>query len=191
MKKINTKIVLGFIALIFICFTTCNMENPIMEKWWVDPDPHDPYAFFQNIKVITIQYVIFAGNQTEFNNPTPGPGASTSLPVPTVNFNTAIIEMAAQLLNDNPEYRVMLHGHANPTTADPAEIPDLVSISMSRAISTSDALREEFKLKGGLANELNARMRIEGYGGGMTINDPNNPEVNRRVEVLIFTIENI
>jgi hypothetical protein len=28
--------------LLCACFVNCNFENPIMEKWWVDPEPEEP-----------------------------------------------------------------------------------------------------------------------------------------------------
>jgi hypothetical protein len=39
MTNRNVIFVFGLIVLVCACFTTCGLENPIMSKWWVEPEP--------------------------------------------------------------------------------------------------------------------------------------------------------
>ncbi|MCL2601199.1 MAG: hypothetical protein FWD91_00135 [Treponema sp.] len=175
----------------FAVFISC--ENTIMETWWVDRDDSqsnspDKEFIFQNISVITIEYVLFAGNQPEFNNPQAIDGAS-NLSTAQMESNQRVLDMAATMLREKPEYLVLLHGHANPVDGSPGELDELKQISTDRAISTSVALRTTFIGNGAFsADDINSRMRATGYGGGLTKGDSLHADVNRRVEVIIFTI---
>jgi hypothetical protein len=41
MKK--NKSIFGLMLLFCFCFIACNFENPIMERWWVTPEPEEPF----------------------------------------------------------------------------------------------------------------------------------------------------
>jgi len=184
-------VVLCVIAIAsYLSFTGCQMENPIMETWWDDRHRElNPDMAFQVLNVVTIHYVIFAGEQLEFNNPNPGIGGSSMLTPPQVQFNASIIDIAAEMLIDRPQYRVILHGNANPVLHTTDESIQLAQISLTRANNTAAALAAAFTTKGGDINNLMGRMRTVGYGGGLTISDPLHADLNRRVEVIIFTVE--
>ena len=195
MKKIKTLIAIGLIVLAGFSFTTCSWENPIMETWWID----EATQTLQNIRVINIEYVIFAGNQTLYNDKDSIPaGLPSTLTTAQQAYNTSIINLTAKLLKNNADYRVILHGHANPTIdaeVDPQgaedEIEELMTISISRANNTAVALREEFvnNFNGSVSN-INSRMRATGYGGGLNVTSAGDqPSLNRRVEVIVFTID--
>jgi len=185
---------LVFVLIVLcVCFTACQMENPIMEAWWQEQEAaavaeRGQQEIFQGIEVITIQYAIFAGGQTEFNNRYPGPGSSTELQDEQVKFNTAIIANAALMLRNNPDFRIILHGNANPIDFTAEEIDELTQISLARAESTAIALSNEFRRIGGSAANLMGRLRTVGFGGGLTVGDPLHPDLNRRVEVILFKI---
>jgi hypothetical protein len=40
----NKKMIFGLIALASICIAACNLENPIMEKWWVEKEEEPFYV---------------------------------------------------------------------------------------------------------------------------------------------------
>jgi len=192
--KKNTAFVLVVLCVIAIAssvsFTGCQMENPIMERWWEEhAREFSPDEAFQILDVVTIHYVIFAGEQLEFNNPIPGMGGSSMLTPPQVQFNASIIDIAAEMLLDRPQYRVILHGNANPVLHTAEERIQLAQISLTRANNTAAALADAFTTKGGDITNLMGRMRTVGYGGGLTISDPLHADLNRRVEVIIFTVE--
>jgi len=39
MKNKTIILIFSLIAFAAVCFTTCDMGNPIMEKWWVEKEP--------------------------------------------------------------------------------------------------------------------------------------------------------
>jgi len=187
MKKRNFILAVILFTIACFCFTTCDFDNPIMEKWWIDDDENA----FQSITVVTIEYVLFAGSQSGYNVIAPASPGGTPLTPAQVTYNDKIIEMTAEMLKKNPEYLLLLHGHANPVDFNPQEEQELKDLSIARAKSTGNALREEFISIGGNVSDLAARMRETGYGGGLTHDTgaSDNASVNRRVEVIIFTID--
>ena len=187
MKKTNIFIIILTVLLV-ASFTGCEFQNPIMETWWrtLNPIP----------MVRNIDFVVFAGDQTEYNNPNHGPNASSNLDIQETNHNNAVLIAMATLLKDNPDYRVLLQGHANPTTGLPDEIEELNRISYTRAKNTADALVRAYAIVRAHAitkdpkfnpnlitsivspdplfeylaeaqKDLNRRMTYEGYGGHM------------------------
>jgi len=153
--------------------------------------PPDTDLILQNLTVIEIEYIIFAGNSVEYNGP-PGPGGGTVLTTAQMNTNNAYLSSMRQTLTNNPNYIVVIHGHANPVLPGPgepghdpdafaAELVDCKRIAQERA----DAVAEQFTLNGVDA----ARIKTNGFGGTRTIADPSHPELNRRVEVIIISIE--
>ena len=112
--------------------------------------------------------------------------------------------MTAGLLKDNPSYLVILHGHANPTKQRPAnskkevddEEEELIRISLARATDTARVLKDVFVNEHrGDENDIASRIRITGYGGALTMTKGSlgsvsgQPSLNRRVEVIVFTVD--
>jgi len=163
MKKINKKLVLIFIMLIFVCFTTCDMQNPIMEKWWVEPEneyiaiikniPYVEYIYetiyeqlpptvtAQNINIINIEFIVFSGDQIEYNVNAKSPAVSHTTAPERKSNEENIISMAKELRTNQgevktpgkSEYMIILHGHANPVLGTEAEKIELTQISTARA----------------------------------------------------------
>jgi len=153
--------------------------------------PPDKEVILQNLTVIDIEYIIFAGNSVEYNGP-PGIAGGTALTAAQINTNNAYLDSMAQTLAANPDFLVIIHGHANPTEPGPgepghdpdafaADLEDCKRIAKERA----DAVAERFKLKG-IADD---RIKTNGFGGTRTIGDPSHPELNRRVEIIIISVE--
>ncbi|MCL2374814.1 MAG: hypothetical protein FWC65_06195 [Treponema sp.] len=198
---------LVLVALLGAFFAAC--ENPIIETWWQEnqtvcrrSDPSDP-----NIRIRSIQIAIFAGNQIHYNrlspldnygNPISNPSVGSWLTVADQNFNNAGLFAVAQLLYDNPTFRVLLQGHANPTGLA-NEDEELNRISHARAADTAEFLVRAYAIvcnpalesswhdpnyagipspdpvipyMSGARTALDPRMTVEGYGGNFAFVQP-------------------
>jgi hypothetical protein len=148
----------------------------------------------QSIKIIGIEYVIFAGDSPVVNGPPVAP-ATTQLTSQEKAYNTSTIGYMAQLLKENPDYIIMLHGHANPTTFTDGEKSELTTLSNNRANDVRRVLMSEYnKLDGQSASyenpNLTDRVSCSGYGGEKTLfgNNTTYTALNRRVEMILFEI---
>ena len=145
-------------------------------------------VIIQSLDIIEIQYIIFAGNQTEYNNRQPAPPGTSWLTDAQFNTNRAYIASMVQTLRDNPDFFVVIHGHANPTLqpGQPGyelDLADCERIAQERA----DSVAQEFESWG-----INAsRIKTNGFASNRPIADPTHPELNRRVEVIIVNITSI
>jgi hypothetical protein len=148
----------------------------------------------QSIRIIGIEYVIFAGDSFTVNGTAVAP-ATTQLTAQEKAYNTSTIGYMAQLLKDNPAYIIMLHGHANPTTFTDGEKSELTALSNNRANDVRRVLMSEYnKLDGQSASyenpNLTDRVSCSGYGGEKTLfgNNTTYTALNRRVEMILFEI---
>ena len=125
---------------------------------------------------IQIPSIVFRPNAADFKD----------LPKDTVDNNNRILRRIAQILNKFRDYKVLVEGHANPTTPpDTAERTreerELKSISEARAKAVVDEL-----VRYGVAR---ARLSSTGVGGTMTVvswDDADNRWKNRRVEFILI-----
>jgi len=234
MKRKKAFLIIALLAIVCTLFTTC--ENPIIEKWWQDPEPEyivleklvPTYIEievpgkgtneFQKIKVIAVEYIIFAGDQIYYNQGH-GPNASTDLTPEEIKSNNLIIQKMATLLASKNDYKLILHGHANPTSTDEAEIQDLIRISTGRAKSVNVQLWEQSNPRDIISGYISDGKTVDEYikdltsaeDGAIYITDPKWMEkvisvdgyggennlvggtdaslsLNRRVEVIIVEI---
>ena len=150
-----------------------------------------PQKIFQSIKIIGIEYVIFAGDSSVVNGPH-GPSANTDLTPQETAYNTSTIQEMAKLLNKNPTYIAMLHGHANPVTFTDGEKGDLIKLSNDRANDVRRVLLAEYeKLPINPDNpSFDDRVSTSGYGGEKVLfgNNTSYTALNRRVEMILFEI---
>jgi hypothetical protein len=162
-------------------------------KYIVKQQP--PQMILQSIRIIGIEYVIFAGDSPVVNGPPVAP-ATTQLTAQERAYNTSTIENMAKLLIDEPDYIIMLHGHANPTSFTDGEKNDLIKLSNNRATDVRRVLMSEYnKLDSNkpAAYEnpnLKDRVSCSGYGGEKTLfgNNTTYTALNRRVEMILFEI---
>jgi flagellar motor protein MotB len=143
-----------------------------------------PTMILQSIKIIDIEYVIFAGDSSVYNGP-PGTSGGTALTPQLMSTNNSIVSATVKTLSENPNSLVLLHGHANPVYNTPEEIAGLEELSKKRA----DAVAAEITGKSPASLNLTGRMDTKGYAGGGTIASNSNADLNRRVEVIIFEID--
>jgi len=151
--------------------------------------PLPPEILLQHIKVVDIEFILFSGDQTLYNEPSDIPGG-TNLKDEEIKLNKIIIEEMAKSLKDNPNQLIILHGHANPVTNDDEELEDLKVLSTKRAEAVADELRD-YKPK---IEDLEERMTARGYGGGKNISGSGSSTyagLNRRVEMILIEIETI
>jgi hypothetical protein len=176
----------------YIYETVFEQLPPEIQIVYVDR-PVPPEILLQHITIINIEFIIFAGNAHDFNGGPIG-GAVSNLTPEERTHNTFIIEDVVEEMRDNPEYMLILHGHANPTIAPgqpgyELELEELVALSTSRA----NAVRQEVNsIYGPEADvDLANRMTARGYGGGRNISGSSSTYagLNRRVEVILFTVE--
>jgi len=150
-----------------------------------------PERIFQSIRIIGIEYIIFAGDSSTVNGP-PGPSANSVLTAQEMAYNTSVIKTMAQLLSDNPTYIAMLHGHANPTQFTDGETLDLKTLSINRANDVRRVLLAEYnKLTPAPGSPaFNDRVSTSGYGGEKVLFGGNTQytALNRRVEMILFEI---
>ena len=156
-------------------------------KYIIQQQP--PQIILQTIDIIDIEYIIFAGNAIIYNGPHAA-GANTDLTPQEKSSNDAAITAMAQSLKDHPDYLMILHGHANPTSSNPSEVEDLMTISKARADAVNVVLKEKFSQLGGDITGWDTRVSSKGYGGekNLTVTDSIYSGLNRRVEMILVRI---
>ena len=149
-----------------------------------------PQVILQTITIVDIEYIIFAGNADQYNG-LPGAGGNTPLTAQEKSSNDASVSAMAKALKENPDYLIMLHGHANPTTLnDPDEIGDLMKLSKDRADSVEAELRKQFKKLNNDVDIDDTRVYACGYGGAKVLfgNNSTYTPLNRRVEMILIWV---
>jgi outer membrane protein OmpA-like peptidoglycan-associated protein len=145
-----------------------------------------PQIFLQSISIVDIEYIIFSGDATAYNANSPTSGG-TNLTTQEKTTNDDIVNVMAQMLR-NPNYMLILHGHANPVTGTAAEAVQLTQISEDRANAVKTKLKTVYT--GG--EPLDNRITAKGYGGERNISMTGSSatsSLNRRVEAILFTID--
>ena len=158
-------------------FTTGFVTTPELRLYarWIQNDI-PPIEIVQRVRIYGIYYVDFAGNQTEFNNSRPGPGASTSLTSTQINNNTSVVQNVRNIMLQHPDFVLQLSGHANPIDNTDEERAELEAISTAR----SQSVLEEFISKGiPRSSMINAGYNDRIYGDG------SRGSLNRCVEIVI------
>jgi hypothetical protein len=157
-------------------------------KYIIQQQP--PQIILQTLKIIDIEYIIFAGNADQYNGP-PGAGGNTPLTAQEKSSNDVSVSGIAKALKDHPDYLIMLHGHANPTTLnDPDEIGDLMKLSVNRAKAVEAELRKQYKAINGGTDIPDSRVTVSGYGGEKNLFGQNTAytALNRRVEMILVWV---
>jgi ribosomal protein S13 len=147
-----------------------------------------PQVILQTITIIDIEYIIFAGNADQYNGH-PVQGGSTPLTTQEINSNNASVSDIAKALFKNPDYLIMLHGHANPTAFTDAEIGDLEKLSKDRANAVKTELLKQYKTLSGVDID-DSRVSVSGYGGEKVLFGNNSvyTPLNRRVEMILVRV---
>jgi len=156
-------------------------------KYILEQQP--PQIILQTIMIIDIEYIIFAGNAEQYNGPH-GDGAATDLTAEEKKSNDASVSAMAQALKDRPDYLIMLHGHANPTSFTDGETGELKTLSENRAKAVEAELRAKYKALNGGIDIDDSRVSVSGYGGEKVLFSSNSTYtgLNRRVEMILIRV---
>jgi outer membrane protein OmpA-like peptidoglycan-associated protein len=125
---------------------------------------------------IQVPSIIFRENAADFD----------TLPPETVENNYRVLRRVAEILNKFRDYRVLVEGHANPTTATPAarqreERTELQPLSESRARVVVNFLTEY-----GVNRNRLSSVGIGGTRPVVRFEDHDNWWKNRRVEFILL-----
>ena len=127
----------------------------------------------RRIVITQVEYIIFAPDSSRFN---------IGIDHDAQALNELVINQTAQILRENPDFRVRLEGHANPVTHASGEIEELIALSTNRANETARQLRQR-----GVREE---QIVVIGYGGARIVaNDHDHWNMNRRVELIVIQID--
>ena len=171
-------------------------------KYIISQQP--PQFVLQSIEIIGIEYIIFSGDSRVYNGNSPTVGG-TSLIDKEKEYNDSTVASVALALANNPDYFIMLHGHANPTTFTDGETVELMQLSMDRANAVKVILNNVVKeteatetnngavvgvktYPGGIPEEI---ITVSGYCGQKNLfgNNTMYTALNRRVEMILFRIK--
>jgi outer membrane protein OmpA-like peptidoglycan-associated protein len=112
-------------------------------------------------------FIIFSPNSAELQAVSPEQAIE----------NSKTFTSVAQLLLDNPKYRILIDGHANPVKGTPSEENEsLKPLSERRAEAVANFLVEYFRV-------ARHRLIITGAGGRYPL-ETDDPSLNRRVGFL-------
>jgi len=125
------------------------------------------------IKINSIEFVLFGPDVGRYN---------VGIDRDAQQLNELVINYTVQTLNDNPNYRVRIEGHANPFTITVSEAEDLMALSTMRAETIADLLKAR-----GVNEE---QIVIVGFGGTrIATSEWDIRNRNRRVELMIIQID--
>jgi outer membrane protein OmpA-like peptidoglycan-associated protein len=127
----------------------------------------------RRLNISAIEFVIFGPDIGSYN---------VGIDRDAQQLNELMLNGTAQLLNDNPSYRVRIEGHANPYTINRSEAEDLLALSTLRANVVAQQLRDR-----GVSD---SQMIVIAFGG--TRNATSEWDVrnrNRRVELMIIQFD--
>ena len=202
-----------------VIYDTIIAEIPVIvteyETIYVDR-PLPPEILLQHIDIIGIEFIIFSGDQTEYNYPAAGVATSNLTEKEQERNNEIVVQMVDDLSTHNKDgdkYFLILHGHANPISHSQEESDELAKISNARAEAVRDAIEwkshkhelPEYDFIGPnypgtpfpeidtsllTPYDFADRITTRGYGGGRNISSPSSTYagLNRRVEAILFTV---
>ena len=129
----------------------------------------------KRMHIAAVEFILFGGDIGRYN---------IGIDQDAQGLNELVLNYTAQQLNDNPNFRVRIEGHANPVTTDPNEADELMVLSAMRANNVAAELRAR-----GVREE---QMVVISFGGTRTIIEITDLERwnrNRRVEIIIVQID--
>ena len=149
---------------------TAGYKFPISHKTEYREIP--PNEIIRKIIISQVEYIIFAANISKFNE---GLDASTK------SLNDLILNQIVKTLNEHPEFRIRIEGHANPVTTDPKEAEELYRLSSDRADEISRQL-----ISRGINKE---QIVLMAHGGTRAVASAREDwSRNRRVELMVIQV---
>ena len=131
-----------------------------------------PEEIIKRIMISSVEFILFGPDIGKYN---------VGIDNDAQQLNELVLNAAAQYLNDNPEFRVRIEGHANPFTISPSEADELMALSAMRANTVADQLRSR-----GVNDE---QIVIISFGGTrVATSEFDVRNRNRRVELILIQI---
>ncbi|MDR2965014.1 MAG: OmpA family protein [Treponema sp.] len=134
-----------------------------------------PNEIIRRIVINQVEYIIFAPDSARFN---------IGVDRDAQALNELVILHVAQILRENPDFRVRLEGHANPVTHATGEMEELVALSTARANEVARQLRQK--------GVRESQIVVIGYGGARILADTTDHDhwnMNRRVELIVIQVD--
>jgi len=132
-----------------------------------------PNEIVKIIKIAAIEFIIFGPDIGSYN---------VGIDRDAQQLNELILNATAQMLKDNPDYRVRLEGHANPYTINKSEHDDLMALSAMRSNTVAEQLRAR-----GVSDE---QMVLVSFGGTrVAASEWDVRNRNRRVELMVIHVD--
>jgi outer membrane protein OmpA-like peptidoglycan-associated protein len=132
-----------------------------------------PEEIIRRIMISSVEYILFGPDIGKYN---------VGIDHDAQGLNELVLNSIAKQLEENPDLRVLVEGHANPVTTDPNEADELMALSAMRANNVSEELR-----KRGISDD---QMVIVSFGGTRTVtSDHDIWNRNRRVELIVIQID--
>ena len=133
-----------------------------------------PQEIIKRVMISSVEFVIFGPDAGRYN---------IGIDRDAQQLNELILNSTAQMLKDNPNFRVRIEGHANPFTVDVSEADELMVLSSRRATVVAEQLKNK-----GVSSD---QMVIIAFGGTRAVTNPTEWDVrnrNRRVELIVIEI---
>jgi hypothetical protein len=132
-----------------------------------------PAEIIKMVVIHSVEFVIFGPDIGRYN---------VGIDSDAQALNELVLNSIAQVLRENPDFRVRIEGHANPATPDSDEANELMALSAMRAYGVSAQLRAK-----GVRDD---QIVIIAYGGTRSVTrDHDISNRNRRVELMIIQID--
>ena len=132
-----------------------------------------PEEIIKRIMISSIEFILFGPDIGEYN---------VGIDHDAQGLNELVLNSTAQMLKDNPDYRVRIEGHANPYTVTHSEAAELQALSATRAEVVAEQLRAR-----GVSDD---QMVVISFGGTRNVtSDHDIVNRNRRVELIILNVD--
>ena len=131
-----------------------------------------PNEIIKHIMITAVEFILFGPDTGRYN---------AGIDRDASALNELVLDQTAHILNENPDFRVRIEGHANPVTSDPNEADELMVLSANRANAVAEQLRQR-----GVSEE---QMVVISFGGTRTVTGSQETwNRNRRVEMIIIEV---
>jgi len=132
-----------------------------------------PGEIVKMIKISSIEFILFGPDIGRYN---------IGIDRDAQQLNELVLNQVSRVLNEDPNLRVRVEGHANPYTINISEAEDLMALSSLRANTVAEELKKR--------NVKEEQIVIVGFGGTRTAtNEWDIRNRNRRVELMIIQLD--
>jgi outer membrane protein OmpA-like peptidoglycan-associated protein len=132
-----------------------------------------PNEIIKRVMINAVEFVLFGPDTGSYNE---------GIDYDARQLNEMVLDHTAEVLKENPTYRVRIEGHVNPITVSHYEIDEIMVLGAMRADSVADQLRAR-----GVDDE---QMVVISFGGARIITSEYDiRNRNRRVELILIQFD--